>query len=64
MPADLVPRLVEAADEAERRRVIESNRAWLATDEALTLLKNESRRSRGFEVSRDKLCRIHDFKLR
>src|SRR3989442_11692262 len=44
MPADLVPRLVEAADEAERRRVMGSNRAWLATDEALTLLKNESER--------------------
>ena len=34
MPADLLPRLVEAEAGAARRRVIESNRDWLATDEA------------------------------
>jgi tetratricopeptide (TPR) repeat protein len=44
MPTDLLPRLVDAKDEAERRRVIESNRERLATGEALTLLKNESER--------------------
>src|SRR5262245_9696403 len=44
MPTDLLPRLVDAKNEAERRRVIESNRERLASDEALTLLKNESER--------------------
>jgi CHAT domain-containing protein len=44
MPVDLVPRLVDAKTEAARRRVIESNRERLATDEALTLLKSEAER--------------------
>jgi CHAT domain-containing protein len=44
LPIELVPGLVDAQDEAERRRVIESNRERLASDEALTLLKDESER--------------------
>jgi len=49
MTVDLVPRLVDAKDEVERRRVIESNRERLASDEALILLKNESERYLGVD---------------